>query len=154
MLKKLYGEERKMTCGEAEKSDEAAVLEGESRNDDIPRDVFKSKLERRKDFEFDYWTYILVYWLQSCCCCLLSCCKSRWLRQRIDSYQKFNVAQERLNKEQDIQHLIKMNRITRLIHKVRFLPHQRRAFVGYSHKYVVTALDISNAPIKQDAQKN
>ena len=143
-----------MRSDETKLSEEASELDGESKNNDIPREVFKSKLERRKDFEFDYWTYIFVFWLQSCCCCLLSCCKSRRLRQRIDSYNKFNVAQERLNKEQDIQHLIKMNRITRLIHKVRFLPHQRRAFVGYSHKYVVTALDISNATIKQDAQKN
>ena len=44
--------------------------------------------------------------------------------------------------EQDIQNLIQMNRITRLVHKARFLPRQRY-LIDFSRKYVITAADIA-----------
>ena len=38
--------------------------------------------------------------------------------------------------------MIKMNRITRLLHKARFLSRHKRA-ISYSHRYVVTAEDLN-----------
>ena len=43
--------------------------------------------------------------------------------------------------EVDIQHMIEMNRVTRLLHKARFQSRQKR-ILAYSHKYVVTADDL------------
>ena len=38
-----------------------------------------------------------------------------------------------------------MNRVTRLLHKARFLS-RHRYLLAYSHKYVITADDIARAP--------
>ena len=54
------------------------------------------------------------------------------------------IAQERLNEEHDIQHIIKMNRVTRLLHKVHFLTRQR-LIMAYKHKYVISADDIEKS---------
>ena len=57
------------------------------------------------------------------------------------------MAQERLNAEHDIQHLIEMNRVTHLLYKARFLTRHKR-MLAYSHKYVITADDLN-----RDAQR-
>ena len=38
-----------------------------------------------------------------------------------------------------------MNRVTRLLHKARFLS-RHRYLLAYSHKYVITAEDLTQAP--------
>ena len=45
--------------------------------------------------------------------------------------------------EQDIQKMIAMNRVTRLIHKMRFKARQRRT-VSYFSKYVLSEKDIDD----------
>ena len=60
---------------------------------------------------------------------------------QVDKYRKFELAVQRLSKEQDIQYIIEMNRITRLLHKAFFFARQRRA-VNHSHKYVIADRDI------------
>ena len=71
------------------------------------------------------------------------------LRRGLARYKKFQLAVNRLNKEQDIQYLIEMNRVTRLLHKINFLSRQSCA-INYSHKYVITAKDIKQA----EAERN
>ena len=66
------------------------------------------------------------------------------MRNRIIKYQKFKLAVERLSKEQDIQYLIEMNRISRLLHKMNFLSRQQLA-VNYSRKYVISSQDTKKA---------
>ena len=61
---------------------------------------------------------------------------------RIKKYQKFELALKRLDLEHDIQHVIEMNRISRLLHKVHFLPRQRYA-VDFSHKFVIADKDLA-----------
>ena len=51
------------------------------------------------------------------------------------------MAQERLNVEHDIQHLIEMNRVTHLLHKARFLTRHKR-MLAYSHKFIINAEDL------------
>ena len=62
------------------------------------------------------------------------------MRSRIIKYQKFKLAVERLSKEQDIQYLIEMNRVSRLLHKMNFL-HRQRLAVNYSRKYTISSQD-------------
>ena len=52
------------------------------------------------------------------------------------------MALERLSEEQDIQYLIEMNRITRLLHKMNFAPRQR-SVINFSRKYVITEKDVN-----------
>ena len=59
----------------------------------------------------------------------------------MDSHEKFQIAQQRLHEEQDIQYLIEMNRVTRLLLKARFSSRQRPV-ISFSHKYVITAEDL------------
>ena len=54
-----------------------------------------------------------------------------------------NIAQERLNREHDIQSLIEMNRATRILIKNSFLARQRR-ILAYLRRYVITTEDIVN----------
>ena len=64
-------------------------------------------------------------------------------------YRKFQVAVERLSKEQDIQYIIEMNRISHLLHKMNFLVRQRRA-VKYSRKYVISVNDTKQEAAEKD----
>ena len=59
----------------------------------------------------------------------------------MDSHEKFQIAQQRLHEEHDIQYLIEMNRVTRLLLKARFSSRQRPV-ISFSHKYVITAEDL------------
>jgi len=71
------------------------------------------------------------------------------------------LALSRLDKEQDIQYLIEMNRVSRFLHKATFLTRQRLA-INYSHKYVISDTDLRRAsrskseqnPAKDDMVKN
>lgn len=105
-----------------------------------------------KDFHFDYCTFFIIKAFTFCCCCLTRCFKRRfsWWNSRIVSYKKWQIAQKRLMDEQDIQKIIFLNRVTRLIHKIRFKARQRRA-VSYFRKYVLSDNDIdSSASERQD----
>ena len=77
--------------------------------------------------------------LGCCCSCLSNFFQKRILfcRKNVTSYKKFLVAQERLHKEQDIQRIIDMNRLTKVLHKILFKTRQRRT-VGYFRRYVIT----------------
>ena len=46
--------------------------------------------------------------------------------------------------EQDIKNMISLNRVTRLIHKIRFKARQRKA-VSYFSKYVLSDKDIDSS---------
>ena len=85
-----------------------------------------------------FYTVILRF----CCCCLKSSFK-----MQVDKYRKFELAVQRLSKEQDIQYIIEMNRISRLLHKTFFFARQRRA-INHSHKYVIADRDITAAANK------
>ena len=52
-----------------------------------------------------------------------------------------------MSKEQDIQYIIEMNRISRLLHKTFFFARQRRA-VNHSHKYVIHDKDLKAVATK------
>ena len=109
--------------------------------------TFEEYVRSRREFEVSYsanlfYTTILSY----CCCCLKSKVKAQ-----ADKYRKFQIAVQRLSKEQDIQYLIEMNRITRLLHKNFFLARQRRA-VSHAHKYVISDRDLSLAGSREEKE--
>ena len=60
------------------------------------REVFEDKIERYKDFEFGYCTYILIrYFMLGCCCdCLSNLFQARFpsCRKKVTSYKKFLIA--------------------------------------------------------------
>ena len=70
----------------------------------------------------------------------------RW-GSRYTKYEKLKIALKRLSFEQDIQNLISLNRVSRLVHKANFLARQRRA-VNFSRKFVISNVDIQ---IERDA---
>ena len=45
----------------------------------------------------------------------------QFFKKKLDRYKKFQLALERLLQEQDIQYMIEMNRVTRVLHKATFL---------------------------------
>ena len=52
----------------------------------------------------------------------ICCCSSmQFFKKKLDRYKKFQLALERLLQEQDIQYMIEMNRVTRVLHKATFL---------------------------------
>ena len=130
MMENLYGE----------LYDEEDEVGSGSQKFKSSRDAFEDRIERVKDFKFGFCAYILNrFFLCKSCCCLSKSCKEKypcWKKSNL-SYKKFKVAQERLQKEQDIQRIIDMNRISKLIHKVLFKTRQRRA-IKYSRRFVIT----------------
>jgi len=87
---------------------------------------------------FNYFSFLMFGLLVNFCCCLQGCCaRSGYFRRSARRYNKFKLALERLALEHDIQYLMEMNRVTRLLHKDNFLARQRRA-INYSHKYVIS----------------
>jgi len=54
---------------------------------------------------------------------------------------------QRLSKEQDIQLILELNRVSRLLHKTFFSARQRRA-INHFHKYVIADNDLAVATSK------
>ena len=53
------------------------------------------------------------------------------------------IASDRLTHEHDIQHLIQMNRLNRLLHRIFLRRHQRQA-VNFSRKFIITDKDVED----------
>ena len=122
MIKRLYGEENEDE-GETKqsKTEDDQDLKNSINDEKSVNTIFRTQLEKRKEFQFNYCSYLLATFFKYCCCCLTCCCrKKNRCRRLIKSYEKFQLAKSRLYDEQDIQYLIEMNRITRLIHKATF----------------------------------
>lgn len=73
--------------------------------------------------------------------------------------RQYELAQGRVLKEHDIQAMLEMNRITRLLHKSYFKSRQRLA-MAFSHKFVIMPGDVEmisegtqDAASLTDAQK-
>jgi len=89
-----------------------------------------------------YLVSTFYFVLLNLCGCFQFCCRRSYVGHGAKKYRKFQLALERLNHEQDIQYLIEMNRVTRLLHKAKFLTRQRKA-VSYGHKYVISDYDLA-----------
>ena len=145
MFKRLYGEERDddLKSGSDDTSDQLLNQADDDDASQTPKEILRTKIEKRKDFSASYCSFMLMYCFVTLCCCFKKCCGSsgRW-RRHLDNLEKFRIAQDRLNQEQDIQYLIEMNRVTRLLHRMWFMQRHRR-ILAFSHKYVITADDIA-----------
>lgn len=60
---------------------------------------------------------------------------------RKNTYEKFELAHERLNREQDILNIIRLNRVSKFLHKVSLLKRQRLIVSDFAD-YVVTDRDL------------
>ena len=58
-------------------------------------------------------------------------------------YKRFDIALERLSQEYDIQHMIALNRVSRLLNKTSMVSRQRTA-VNFSRKFVISDYDVRN----------
>ena len=84
--------------------------------------TFEKRVKGRKELNSNYFAKSLFWSLENLCCCLKSCwSRVGWIRNGTNKQRKIQIAMDRLCKEQDIQHLIEMNRTTRIIHKATFL---------------------------------
>ena len=107
------------------------------------KESFESAIRSRRKFDVSFCAFFFnTTVLRYCCCCLKKCFKAQ-----ADKYRKFQLAVQRLSKEQDIQNIIEMNRITRFLHKTFFFARQRRT-ISHAHRYVIADKDI-NAASKQ-----
>ena len=143
MLKMLYGEhysEKEKQVRRASKQIVSGdLLDKDIQDNDTAKQIFQEHIEARKDFRFGYWTFLLISSFLTCCCCISPCCQRRfsWWRKRVHSFKKFKIAKMRLWEEEDVQKMLALNRVTRVMHKLMFKPRQRRT-VSYFRRYVLT----------------
>ena len=88
---------------------------------------------------------LITVFLKACCCISGPCQrKYLWWRRRVHSYKKFKIAEKRLVGEIDVQKIVAMNRINKLVQKLLFTARQRKT-VSFSRRYVLTEKDIDSA---------
>ena len=68
----------------------------------------------------------------------------------MESHRRFEIAQERLGREHDIQHIIEMNRVTHLLHKIKVLARQRRVATVFARQYVISTEDIAKIERREE----
>ena len=114
------------------------------------KEAMKDRLERRVEFSINFWGWLFYGVLMpSCCNCVKRCCsRSHNSKLRMAKYEKLNVALQRLSFEIDIQRMISLNRVSRVVHKDIYLARQRRG-VNFSRKFVISDLDINPSRGKQ-----
>ena len=64
-------------------------------------------------------------------------------------YRKYTIARDRLQKEKDLFEIIRMNRVTRILNKMRLKPRQRRAN-DFTQERTVTDQDSRELAAKRD----
>ena len=134
-MNKLYGESDR----------QHERLKTVSDNNAYAKRAMREHIKTRNELMNSFWSHIFVTMAKSFCCCFQKCCmRLRCYNARYQHYQKFLIALERLTSEKDIQHVIEMNRVNKLLHKVNFLPRQVRA-INYGHKFVISNRDIVKA---------
>ena len=113
--------------------------------DEQAKEAIAQQVRCQRDFSGNYFSYTFQTMILPLLCGLSSCLKrSNRCKRRINNYKKLQLVQERLMHEHDIQEIIAMNRVTKLIHKAWFLKRQRRA-INFGHKFTISDLDIENA---------
>ena len=80
-------------------------------------DAFEVYVYSRKELLSSYCSYLCFGLMVNCFCFACCCSRSPKMQQSARRYRKFKLALERLALEQDIQYILQMNRITRLLHK-------------------------------------
>lgn len=89
---------------EAKVSSEGNVKYTDESSDTEAKELIRQQVLGRHDFTQGYCSYTLISVFRALCCgcCLRRCRKVNWCKRRMEKYQKFELAQERLNGEQDI----------------------------------------------------
>ena len=147
MLEQLYG-------GDGDLGDRVSTQDGTEYGTYWATKTFEKHVNSRTELNNNFCFNLFFCIVISICCCFRGCCnRMDWIRRGKVKYHQFQLALERLSKEQDIQYIIEMNRISRLLHKINFLTRQRRA-VQYTHKFVITAQDVKRATAKKDKNQD
>ena len=136
LISKLYGETSSNTHRTFSAQDGTVAAP-------FAKGVFEQQVQERRELTQGYCVHLFFAILTSCCCCFESCYKkSQKLRRGTSKFRKFQIALERLSKEQDIQSIIALNRLSSMVHRINFMKRQRTA-LDYSHKYVITDHDVA-----------
>ena len=135
MVKRLYAEE------DQDESD----LDYNS-----PKINYKAKLLDRKQFAFNHITALPFFYFYKCCCCLkdISCLQYNSYRRAIQSYKRMRVATNRMHQEYDILHIVRLNRISKLLHRSYFNLRQQLS-VDFSKMYTITNDDIADNKLRR-----
>ena len=135
MLSSLYGDD-------GGTDDHGSSQDGKKQGDEQQAaKTFEKRVKNRIDFSNSFCFYQFFRLIKSVCCCFKDRCnRVEWIRKGSLKHRKFQLALERLSKERDIQYIIEMNRISRLLHRLKFLSRQRRA-IKYSDRYVISVKD-------------
>ena len=78
--------------------------------------LMKESLDSRLDFTYSFWDYNIAKLLQSCCCCFK---KFQCFQKHKKRLQRFEEAEEKLNKETDFFRFIKLLRVTHFMAKIK-----------------------------------
>ena len=80
VFKRLYGEE------ETDQQDDPDQSIDDTSS---PKDLIRTKIEKRKEFSASYWSYTLVSCFKRlCCCCPRCCCQRASCRRLLDRHRK------------------------------------------------------------------
>eukprot|EP00354_Favella_ehrenbergii_P009025 CAMPEP_0170465654 /NCGR_PEP_ID=MMETSP0123-20130129/9919_1 /TAXON_ID=182087 /ORGANISM="Favella ehrenbergii, Strain Fehren 1" /LENGTH=238 /DNA_ID=CAMNT_0010731609 /DNA_START=842 /DNA_END=1558 /DNA_ORIENTATION=+ len=149
MIRKLYGETKESARSRSQMNHAGDVIDEEA-----AKKAFEEHVKSRQEFSSNYLSYLFYTgFLNSICCCLQGLClRNSYFETKINRYQKFEIALQRLTQEQDIQYMIEMNRISRLLHKASLIVRQRRA-IDYSHRFIINDANLRAEQAKQAAGK-
>ena len=149
MLRSLYYEEGVEDDGATHPSD----TPGETN-----KEKFAHALENRKPVVYSYWTFFYLYiwdeylrWFLRCCCKdtkRTNCCG-----RKMHQYRKYTIARDRLEKEHDLYEIIRINRVTRALHRILLKSRQRRA-TDFTLSRTVRDQDAIDLAAERDADKS
>ena len=100
----------------------------------------RAALDRREPFKYNFNQFSVMYIWERCCFC---CCRGS---KAVKDYRKFQVARERLGKEIDLYHLIKLTRVNRMLLKMLLKRKHRHTAWVLPKERCITDADIKEAP--------
>ena len=168
LLKKLYHERGELkkdkdngdSDTETDSSDDQR--DDEKHNSDLKlssskaRDEFNLRLSKREALNHSFWHWVAIKVLFDClCCCFNKYCYNRrpkgcWSR-KLHLLRRFEAARQALRAEQDVESIVKVHRLSRLMGKV-FLTRQQRMMTTYFRKYVIKDRGIEKIRVIRDSE--
>ena len=110
-------------------------------------------LYKRESFKVSFLGKIFFTIISDyCLCCLQRCLrKCGSYSRKKQTYEKFELALDRLSKEQDILNIIAAIRVGKFLQNVSLLKRQRRAVTEFKN-YVISDKDLDEEPQSQAFQ--
>ena len=93
-------------------------------------------LDEREPFTYNYASFFFMFFWERFCCCF---CKDS---KAVRDYRMYTEARDRLGAELDVLNLIKLNRVSRFLHKALLKRSHRKVAWTLSKKTTISEADI------------